>query len=456
MKRICILSGILLCLTFCVSGFANDIPGKWTVVDNGDGEGLFLQLNKGGTGKAYGKDMTRAVAVSKAAGSQRKGTFRATGGYYFFVFGEISCPITWKKMGDTLTIRVTGQPSKKVTAKLDLESSTRDLSDWGGYRKSIISQWKSDFPSNEDVQKYKYYMGESLDIEYKVYFKSFLTGKYIFRNDKIFPLHKLYGEAEKNSISLEQFLDSTNKYTESEQSSIQISSLLTTEAFTLAKNNTNPVRSESLNKTVNEIEHYHSCINTIEQIKNISWKDFSVTEDGKFYTFTEKTTGDIFYLPSVFADSDKLDQTASVLNEKLGMLEQFRLDLNEHYKKALLSTIENMTCHNAWYIIEHSNRFFNKKVSKSDIGFVFPILDYTIESCDVLESVDKTICKLMIIVGSKKKYQLSLTGYKDGRIDPLSFQPDKVVDLGKVVLTSEQKQKLKNAKREFVKAIVAE
>ena len=452
MKSFRISCGVIICLLFCVNGFAKGIPGEWTLINNGYGEGLFVQLNTGGTGKARAKLTRRALAVSKAAGSQRKGTFRATGGYYFIVDGEVSCPITWTKKGDTLIIRKKGSPTKNVSARLDVESSSRDLSDEGGYRNSVIAQWKRDLPSNEDVKKYKFYLSESLDLEYGPYLNSFLTGKYILQNDKLFPLHRVYGEAEKNIISPQQLFDSVNNYSELERITIQVSPCVI-DAFRLAGNDSEPTRSDSVSEIVKDIERYHSCISAVEQLNSIPWKDFPVTEDGLYFTFTEKTTRDIYYLSSAWAD-ENLKQTVDELHRRLDVLEQSRLSLNERYKEALFSTLENMSCHEVWYIQKNSRKFFKGAISKNDIEFAFPILDYNVESCDVLESENKTLCQITLIVGSKKKYQLELTGYADGHIDPLSFRNDKAVDLGKVKLTPEQKQKLKKAKSESTSALL--
>ena len=65
-----------------------------------------------------------------------------------------------------------------VTAWLDELYSTRELSDYGDYKKQVVAQWKRDFPTNEDVKKVKWMMEHYLTDYYGDAFEVLLEGNY--------------------------------------------------------------------------------------------------------------------------------------------------------------------------------------------------------------------------------------------------------------------------------------
>ena len=71
-----------------------------------------------------------------------------------------------------------GAPSVSVKAWLDEAYSARDLSDYGGYKRQVVSQWKRDFPNNEDVKKGKRVMEHYFDDFYGNVFEVLLFGEY--------------------------------------------------------------------------------------------------------------------------------------------------------------------------------------------------------------------------------------------------------------------------------------
>ena len=79
-----------------------------------------------------------------------------SGGYYFLVRAVKTVGISLAQTDSTLTVTRRGEPVTKVSAWLDEAYSTRDLSDYGDYKKQVLAQWKRDFPHNEDVAKGKW------------------------------------------------------------------------------------------------------------------------------------------------------------------------------------------------------------------------------------------------------------------------------------------------------------
>jgi hypothetical protein len=78
----------------------------------------------------------------------------------------------------TLVVKQVGKPTLSVTAWLDEPYSTRELSDYGDYKKQVVAQWKRDFPTNEDVKKYKWIMEHYFTDYYDDAFEVLLEGKY--------------------------------------------------------------------------------------------------------------------------------------------------------------------------------------------------------------------------------------------------------------------------------------
>ena len=78
----------------------------------------------------------------------------------------------------TLLVKQVGKPAVSVTAWLDEPYSTRELSDYGDYKKQVVAQWKRDFPTNEDVKKYKLIMEHYFTDYYDDAFEVLLEGKY--------------------------------------------------------------------------------------------------------------------------------------------------------------------------------------------------------------------------------------------------------------------------------------
>jgi hypothetical protein len=78
----------------------------------------------------------------------------------------------------TFVVKQLGKPAVSVTAWLDEPYSTRELSDYGDYKKQVVAQWKRDFPINEDVKKYKLIMEHYFTDYYDDAFEVLLEGKY--------------------------------------------------------------------------------------------------------------------------------------------------------------------------------------------------------------------------------------------------------------------------------------
>jgi len=154
------------------------MPGKWLAYEGSDGSELIVTISSGGSGKAELTLTRRHEAVSYAEGRRYRGTFRTTGGYYFLVNGSKTANIRWSQTDSTFTISSYSTPAISVKAWLDEAYSTREISDYGDYKKQIVAQWKSDFPTNEDVKKYKWIMEHYFTDYYDDAFDVLLQGNY--------------------------------------------------------------------------------------------------------------------------------------------------------------------------------------------------------------------------------------------------------------------------------------
>lgn len=175
MRRLTILSVSLLA-GFILS--AQKPEGRWLVYEGGDGAELVVNIPAEGPGKAELSLTRRHQAVSYGEGSQFWGTFHATGGYYFLVRAVKTVGISLAQTDSTLTVTRRGEPVTKVSAWLDEAYSTRDLSDYGDYKKQVLAQWKRDFPHNEDVAKGKWMMERYFTDFYDNAFDVLLFGEY--------------------------------------------------------------------------------------------------------------------------------------------------------------------------------------------------------------------------------------------------------------------------------------
>lgn len=158
--------------------FAQRLAGKWLVYEGSDGSELVVTLASGGTGNADLTLVRRSEAVPYGEGSQFWGTFRTTGGYYFLVKGSKKVGVRVSQSDSTFVVKQLGQPAVSVTAWLDEPYSTRELSDYGGYKKQVVAQWKRDFLTNEDVKKGKWMMEHYFSDFYGDAFEVLLEGKY--------------------------------------------------------------------------------------------------------------------------------------------------------------------------------------------------------------------------------------------------------------------------------------
>ena len=129
----------------------------------------------------------------KAASSGVQSTILATGGYYFLVKGVKSEDVYLSQMDSILIITRRGEPSLSVSAWLDEPYSTRGLSDHGDYKEQVVAQWKRDFPTNEDVKKYKWIMEQYFTDYYDDAFEVLLEGRYriVERTDSTMVLKNL-------------------------------------------------------------------------------------------------------------------------------------------------------------------------------------------------------------------------------------------------------------------------
>jgi len=158
--------------------FAQRLAGKWLVYEGSDGSELVVTLASGGTGNADLTLVRRSEAVPYGEGSQFWGTFRTTGGYYFLVKGSKKVGVRVSQSDSTFVVKQLGQPAVSVTAWLDELYSTRELSDYGDYKKQVVAQWKRDFLTNEDVKKGKWMMEHYFSDFYGDAFEVLLEGKY--------------------------------------------------------------------------------------------------------------------------------------------------------------------------------------------------------------------------------------------------------------------------------------
>lgn len=158
--------------------FAQRLAGKWLVYEGSDGSELVVTISSGGSGNADLSLVRRSEAVSYGEGSQFWGTFRTTGGYYFLVKGNKKVSVSVSINDSTLVVKQVGKPTVSVTAWLDELYSTRELSDYGDYKKQVVAQWKRDFPTNEDVKKGKWMMEHYFTDFYGDAFEVLLEGNY--------------------------------------------------------------------------------------------------------------------------------------------------------------------------------------------------------------------------------------------------------------------------------------
>lgn len=174
--------------------FAQGLAGKWLVYEGSDGSELILTLPSGNSGKAELSLVHRFEAVSYGEGSQFWGTFHTTGGYFFKVKGSKSVGVTVSLTDSTLVVRQRGEPTVSVSAWLDEPYSTRNLSDYGDYKKQVVDQWKRDFPHNEDVEKGKWMMEHYFEDFYSDAFEVLLEGEYriVERTDSTMVLKNLF------------------------------------------------------------------------------------------------------------------------------------------------------------------------------------------------------------------------------------------------------------------------
>ena len=158
--------------------FAQRLAGKWLVYEGSDGSELVVTIASGGSGNADLSLIRRSEAVPYGEGSQFWGTFRTTGGFFFLVKGSKKVSVSVSLNDSTLVVKQVGKPAVSVTAWQDEPYSTRDLSDYGDYKKQVVAQWKRDFPINEDVKKYKLIMEHYFTDYYDDAFEVLLEGKY--------------------------------------------------------------------------------------------------------------------------------------------------------------------------------------------------------------------------------------------------------------------------------------
>ncbi len=171
---------LLLIYATLIAGplFAQGLAGKWLAYEGSDGSELVVTLSSGGSGSAELALVRRFEAVSYGEGSQFWGTFRTTGGYYFLVKGSKKVGVRVSQTDSTLVVRQVGKPTLSVTAWLDEPYSTRELSDYGDYKKQVVAQWKRDFPNNEDVKKGKWMIEHYFIDFYDEAFDVLLEGNY--------------------------------------------------------------------------------------------------------------------------------------------------------------------------------------------------------------------------------------------------------------------------------------
>ena len=171
---------LLLFATFLITTqfFAQNMGGKWLAYEGSDGAELVVSVSADGIGKAELSLTRRHQAVSYGEGSQFWGTFRGTGGYYFLVKVVKTVGVSLTQTDSSLVVTRRGEPVTRVSAQLDEAYSTRELSDYGDYKKQVLAQWKRDFPRNEDVKRTKRIMAGYFEDFYADAFDALLFGEY--------------------------------------------------------------------------------------------------------------------------------------------------------------------------------------------------------------------------------------------------------------------------------------
>ena len=171
---------LLLFATFLITTqfFAQNMGGKWLAYEGSDGAELVVSVSADGIGKAELSLTRRHQAVSYGEGSQFWGTFRGTGGYYFLVKAVKTVGVSLTQTDSSLVVTRRGEPVTRVSAQLDEAYSTRELSDYGDYKKQVLAQWKRDFPRNEDVKRTKRIMAGYFEDFYADAFDALLFGEY--------------------------------------------------------------------------------------------------------------------------------------------------------------------------------------------------------------------------------------------------------------------------------------
>ena len=169
---------LLVSMLITSSLFAQGLSRKWLVYEGSDGSELIVPLSPDGTGEAELSLVRRSEAVPYGEGSQFWGTFRTTGGYYFLMKGSKTVDVSVSLSDSTFVVKQRGKPTVTVSAWLDEQYSTRELSDYGDYKKQVVAQWKRDFPNNEDVKKGKWMMEHYFTDFYGDAFDVLLEGNY--------------------------------------------------------------------------------------------------------------------------------------------------------------------------------------------------------------------------------------------------------------------------------------
>ena len=168
----------ILLLLLALPAFSQNLAGKWLVYEGDDGSELVVTVSSKGIGQAEFSHVSRIQAVSYGEGSQFWGTFRTTGGYYFLVKGVMSEKVHITQTDSTVMIVRRSEPAIAVTAWLDEAYSTRELSDYGDYKKQVVAQWKRDLPGNEGVKEGKIKMEHFLADYYGDAFDFLLEGSF--------------------------------------------------------------------------------------------------------------------------------------------------------------------------------------------------------------------------------------------------------------------------------------
>ena len=173
-----LLPSLTIVILLSFPAYSQSMSGKWLVYEGRDGSELIVTLTPKGGGQAEFSLVRRMLAGSYGEGCQFWGTFRATGGYYFLVKGSKTVGVSISQSDSTFVVKQVGTPKLSVTAWLDEPYSTREISDYGDYKKQIVAQWKRDFPTNEDVKKGKRIMEDFFNEYFCDAFEVLLEGDY--------------------------------------------------------------------------------------------------------------------------------------------------------------------------------------------------------------------------------------------------------------------------------------